>query len=424
MRILQIVHQYLPEHVGGTELYTRWLAQGLQEQGHTVAVFTRRERAGQGWEMQTVEQVSVYAAWAGEMTPTQRYLATFRNGALVDAFGQILDDFQADLVHVQHLMGLPAAILDVVQARGIPYIVTLHDYWWICANANLLTNYSDETCAGPVAYLNCTHCIVARSAQNASWLGAPVITGSLIWRARLLRKILQGAQQVIAFSEFVRTWYGQQGMAAAKLCLLAPGVEQPPADLPTRHRLPEQPVRLLYLGGIARVKGVHVILEALRHVPGAVELWVAGDLTSDPAYSDELRQLATTKVTFLGRLDRQAVWQRLAQVDVLLAPSLWHETYCFVAREAFAAGVPVIASRMGALSELVRHEIDGLLVSPGDPQAWQAALQSVVDDPQRLERWRTAIRQPAHRQEHIAQMIDLYTGVVKGYLSHRLVTDG
>ncbi|MCX6044135.1 MAG: glycosyltransferase family 4 protein [Chloroflexi bacterium] len=411
MRILQIVHQYLPEHVGGTELYTQWLTQGLQEQGHTVAVFTRRERTGQGLSIELVDQVPVYAAWAGVMTPTQRYLATFRNAALVNAFGQVLDHFQPDLVHVQHLMGLPTGILDLVQARGIPYIVTLHDYWWICANANLLTNYSDEICDGPVAYLNCTHCMVARSAQAASWLGAPALTGSLIWRARLLRKILQGAEQVIVFSEFVRTWYVQHGLASAKLRLLAPGVEQPPPDLPIRR--PEQPVRLLYLGGIARIKGVHVILEALRHLQGDVELWVAGDLTSDPVYSEELRQLATAQVTFLGRLDRQTVWQRLAQVDLLLAPSLWHETYCFVAREAFAAGVPVIASRIGALGELVHHEIDGLLVKPGDHHAWQAALQSVIDDPARLDRWRTAIRQPAHRQAHIAQVIDLYGGLVK-----------
>ncbi len=410
MRILQIVHQYLPEHVGGTELYTQWLTKGLQEQGHTVAVFTRRDRVGQGWDLQHVDQVLVYGAWAGEMTATQRYLATLRNAALVDAFGQILDHFQPDLVHVQHLMGLPTAIMDVVQARGIPYIVTLHDYWWVCANANLLTNYSDKICAGPSAYLNCTRCIVARSAQAVSWLGAPAITGSLIWRARLLRKILLGAEHVIAFSEFVRTWYGQQGVAVAKLRVLAPGVEQPPSDLPKRHRTPEQPVRLLYLGGIARIKGVHVLLAALRCMHGAVELWVAGDLTSDPVYSDELRQLATAQVTFLDRLDRQAVWQTLAQVDAVLVPSLWHETYCFVAREAFAAGVPVIAAQIGALGELVRHDVDGLLVAPGDPQAWQAALQSVVDHPQRLERWRAAIRQPVPKQMHLAQVSELYAG--------------
>src|SRR5687767_11558372 len=135
MRILHIVHQYMPDHVGGVELYTHGLSRGTYQQGHAVAVFTRQDRAGSGWTVQNVEGVQIYAAWAGELSPTQRYLAGFHNPTLVAAFRAAVDDFQPDLIHIEHLMGLPTALLDVVNEHNLPYIVTLWDYWWICANA-------------------------------------------------------------------------------------------------------------------------------------------------------------------------------------------------------------------------------------------------------------------------------------------------
>ncbi len=212
----------------------------------------------------------------------------------------------------------------------------------------------------------------------------------------------------------MRDWYGAHGVDASRLRVLAPGGEAPPAALPIRQRRQDQPLRLLYLGSIARIKGVHVVVEALRQVQGAVELWVAGDLTVDPAYSAELRQLATAQVTFLGRLDRAGVWQTLAQVDAVLIPSLSNESYCFVAREAFAARVPIIVAEIGALAEAVRHQVDGLLVAPGDVQAWRAAIQSVLDDPALLARLRTAIRPPPGWPTHIGQMNQLYNGIAQG----------
>lgn len=412
MRILHIVHQYMPDHVGGVELYTQWVTQALGQSGHTLAIFTRRDRAGSGWEvLADGAGVAVYSAWAGELTPSQRYLAGFHSPALVAAFRQTLAHFQPDLVHIEHLMGLPVGIMDVIQTAGLPYVVTLHDFWWICANANLLTNYSGANCAGPVAHLNCTRCVVARAHQTAAWLAAPAITGSLIWRAQALRKILAGAAQIITPSTFMRDWYVAHGVDASQIRVLAPGVEAPTTALPVRQRCPDKPVRLLYLGSIARIKGVHVVVAALQHVQGAVELWVAGDLTVDPVYSAELRQLATTQVTFLGRLDRTSVWQTLAQVDAVLIPSLSNESYCFVAREAFAARVPIIVAEIGALAEVVRHKVDGLLVTPGDGQAWRAAIQNIIDDPDQLDRWRTAIRQPPGWPVHIVQMNELYTAV-------------
>lgn len=411
MRILHLVHQYLPEHVGGTELYTQSLTQALAQRDHTVALFTRRDRAGQGWEQQEQQGVQLYAAWAGVMSPTRRYLTSFGNQAITTAFGAVLDHFQPDFVHVQHLLGLPVALFDQLHQRKLPYLVTLWDYWWFCANANLLTNHSQQNCAGPQAYLNCTRCVVSRAGRSAAWVTAPAILGSLAWRGHLLKQILNRAQQIIAPSTFVQDWYLAHGVAGHKLHVLGSGVEAPPAHYAPAPRPLGRPLRLLYLGSIAPLKGVHILLQALAQVNGAVELWIAGDPAVDPPYTAQLRQWATAQTAFLGRLARPQIWATLAQVDAVLVPSLSYETYCFVAREAFAAGVPVIAAAIGALSEVVVDNVNGLLVPPGDVAAWRAAIQRCVDQPELLPAWRRKITQPITVAQHVDQIEAIYQQV-------------
>lgn len=205
----------------------------------------------------------------------------------------------------------------------------------------------------------------------------------------------------------MQRWYKEHGVTG-DIHVLPLGVEAPPADLPQPRWQPGTPLRLLYLGSIAHIKGIHTLVNALRLVQGAVELWIAGNLATDPAYAQQLQAQAPPQVTFLGPLTRSQVWQTLAQVDMLLAPSLSYETYCFAAREAFAAGVPVLAADIGALSEVVENNVNGLLLPPGDVAAWQAAIQRCVDQPQLLYEFRRHIPQPITVAQHVDQVEMLY----------------
>jgi glycosyltransferase involved in cell wall biosynthesis len=166
-------------------------------------------------------------------------------------------------------------------------------------------------------------------------------------------------------------------------------------------------LRLAYIGGLSWQKGVHVAVEAMQSVSGA-ELWLAGDETTDPAYVARLRDLAGPSVRFLGRLSRAEVWQTLAQIDVLLVPALWYETFSLIISQAFAMGVPVIASQLGPLADRVRSEVDGLLLEPGQVSVWQKALQSLADDPTPLSRWQVNIQPPLSLSEHQVRVNALY----------------
>lgn len=410
MRVLHIVHQYPPQQVGGTELYTQAAAQGMADRGHEAAVFTRSRGPGTGLETAREGDITVYRAWEGDPSPAARYAASFRRGPLLAAFDQAVAEFRPDVVHMQHLLGLPLAILDRVYAASIPYVVTLHDYWWVCANAQLLTNYSGEVCAGPRAYVNCTRCALARQGSQSLPL-APALWGSLAWRASALRQGLGRAAALLASTRFVADWHAAHGAPRARLQVLPLGVDRPAA---LRHirREPGAPLRLAYVGGLSWQKGVHVALEAISGMEGALELWVAGDLTADPAYVERLRRLAGAHVHFMGRLDRAGVWRLLGEVDALLAPSLWYETYCYAVHEAQAAGTPVIVSDLGVLAEAVQDGVNGLLAPPGDVAAWRAAVTRLIAEPELASRLAASAAAPPTVEAHIAQLAQAYGAAV------------
>jgi glycosyltransferase involved in cell wall biosynthesis len=171
-------------------------------------------------------------------------------------------------------------------------------------------------------------------------------------------------------------------------------------------------VRFAYIGGLSWQKGVHVLVEAFRGLQGACELWIAGDESFDPPYVARMRAQAVPGVRFLGRLTREQVWETLAQVDVAVVPTLWYETFSFIVSEAFAAGLPVVASRLGPLADRVRDGVDGLLLPPGDVAAWRTALQRLISEPALLAGLRTNVRPPLTLEEHTEQIEALYTRLV------------
>ncbi len=411
LRILHLVHQYLPEHVGGVELYTRWLTQAQSQRGHEVAILYRRSAEGTGQEMRAEGDVRVWAAWNGVVSPGRRFLHTFRDPPMLPLWEQVLDTFAPDLVHIEHLMGLPVALASVARQRRIPYTITLWDFWWVCANAQLLTNYDQTICAGPRGYLNCARCALARVERPYLWPALPPLAGLMAWRNRLLRRVLKGAGALIAPTPFVHRWHTAHRVPRERLVTLEPGLEHPRTI--TRGAPTDRPLRFGYIGGLAPQKGLHVLVQAFSGLQGEAELWIAGDESFDPPYVARLRSLAAdAPVRFLGRLSREAVWEMLAQVDVVTVPTLWYETFSFIVSEAFVAGLPVVASRLGPLADRVRDGLDGLLLPPGDVSAWRQALQRLVDDPALLAHLRANVRPPTTLEAHVAQLDALYARLV------------
>jgi glycosyltransferase involved in cell wall biosynthesis len=412
MRVLHIVHQYPPEFVGGTELYTQTVAQSLAACGHAVSVFVPSSHAAD-LALTDESGVRVHRVPLGPRSANAVFLSTFSQRTLSAGFARVLQQERPDLIHLQHLMGLPARLIDQIAAAGIPFVATLHDYWYVCANAQLLTNTRQEICAGPRGWINCGQCALARAGHPDWQVLAPAAAPLLGYRHHLLRRVLERAAHLIAPTEFVHETYRRLGAPTDRVHVIPHGIELP-AELPPIVPRSTPALRVAYIGGLSWQKGVHTVIEAVNGLPPkAVQLTIYGDLNAFPDYVARLKQLTQQpSIQLAGRLARAGLWQVLRATDVIVVPSLWYETASLIVQEAFAAGVPVLASDLGALRERVRHQLDGLLVPAGDAAAWRNVLQRCLDEPDLLPRLQQGIGPVRSLTEHLIDLEALYSKTV------------
>ena len=409
MKILHIVHQYLPETIGGTELYTQTLAQHQVAAGHSVAVFYPSQREEKLWQT-TDNHLRVYGAAVGLRSRTRIFLSTFGDKALREMFTAVLQQEQPDLIHIQHLMGLPTSLIDAIQ---VPFVITLHDYWYGCGNAQLVTNYDSTICQGPDHWFyNCGRCALARGGQS-EWL-APLVAPLMAWRNVRLRPILQRASKVIAPTHFVQQTYQQLGLAGDNMIVIPHGIEVPheqiQAILATRPLRQPGTLHIGYIGSLGWQKGVHNLIAAVNRLPTeGVKLTIYGRLDTFPDYVAELQQQAHHPgIHFAGPVSRTDLWAALAAFDVVVMPTLWYEASPLTIQEVFAVGVPIVASRIGAMTEKIREGVDGRLVPPGNADALHKVLFNLLTDPTSLTQLRQNI-QPVHTMaEHIEEIEALY----------------
>lgn len=406
MRILHIVHQFMPEKVGGTELYAQTLARFQVAQGHAVALFTPASQ-NSGLQMATEAGVDIYRAGIGPRSPTAVFGSTFHHPQLNHLFADAFAQHQPDIIHIQHMMGLPIHLSSQFVGKR-PYLVTLHDYWHLCANAQLLTNDSQTTCSGPHYWLNCGRCALARAGAAAAWPLAPALVPLLGWRERLLRPLLHQAAALVAPTEFLRQQHAKLGVPANAITVIPNGI-MVPATIPPHVPAPGQ-LRVVYVGGIAWQKGVHILVEAVNKLPHApISLAVYGDLSTFPDYAAQLQaQAHHPGIQFNGRLPHDQLYHALANADVVVVPSLWYENDPLTIQEAFAAQVPVFASNHGALPERVREQINGRLFPPGDSNTLSQLLQQALHNPSQLLQLRHTMPPPHDIQTHLQTINHLY----------------
>lgn len=411
MRILHLVHQYLPRWVGGVEIYTHGLAQAQEQAGHAVAIFVRENAPG-GLELASQNGVRVYRWQGGERGEMQQWLTTLGDSAIQSAFQRVLDEFQPEVVHLQHLLGLPTTLVSLLAARRIPMVMTLHDYSLLCGNTKLLTNDTEQLCQGPRAYINCAQCGLAKAGRTSLRSFATIVAPVFALRALALKTMFRHINQFIAPTEFVQQMHVQlANIPISKIRVIDYGIELPVESPPPFRSVGA--LRVAFIGSIARLKGVHLLISAFNLMPAEAELRIAGDLTRQPSYTAELLAMAKhPNISFLGVCDRAAVQNLLDWSDILTVPSIWYEVSPLVIHEAWARGKPVMVGDFGSLASLVKHGVNGWCVKPPHrPSAWAEALQELHYNRAKLKVLQTQIHVPKNFTQHVAEMEHVYSNL-------------
>lgn len=384
MRILFVVHKYPPFSLGGTEIYTHNLVTELHRRGHQVTLYFRADFSPAPFAARD-EQVAGLPArrLSAPLTgwrafPLVEFFRTFRNPAIERDFAAFVQRVRPDIVHFQHLMALSAHLLPIARQAGLPTVLTLHDYWFLCANAQLVWP-SGRRCPGKAAGLNCARCALARFRSPLTWPLRPALAPLFWYRDAVVRAAGLSAHHYFSPSEFLAARYRAAGFPADRLTILENGLPLTALRSLAWQPAPNGRLRCTFLGSLAWQKGVHVLVNAFRDLPPErAQLRIYGPPNTFPAYSATLRQMANPANTiFMGAIPNDEVGAVLATTDVLIVPSLWYENSPLVIQEAHALEIPVIASDLGALPEKVGA--GGWLFPPGDAAALRARLQTLLD---------------------------------------------
>ncbi|MCT0225745.1 glycosyltransferase [Synechococcus sp. CS-1328] len=265
-----------------------------------------------------------------------------------------------DLIHAHCLQVLTAAPLRIAADLGIPYLVTLHDAWWLSPLQFLTTPDGQPVDpADPLGH------------EPAGASRDPLAVEKAIERSNDLADVLAGASARLAVSESFANLYRQAGIAAVEVL---ENDWTPMATLSRPRRRSDAPLRLCHVGGMAVHKGFAVLRAAVLQLPQpGLELTVV-DHSLEEGAEGYTTHWNTTPVRFVPPVSMGAMASFYAQQDVLVAPSIWPESYGLVTREALSAGLWVIASAIGALADPIEDGVNGNRVPPGDPRALAAVL--------------------------------------------------
>lgn len=323
---------------GGEDAVVEAEAALLRARGHLVEVYLRHND-----ELR-------------EMSPRAAARDTIWSARTVREVGQLIDTFRPDLIHVHNTFALISpAIAAVADKRGTPVVQTLHNFRLLCPQAALLRDGRVcEDCVGRFPWRGvvrrCYHRSAGQSAVLAAMLGLHRVLGT--YRNRVTR--------YIALSEFSRGRFAAGGLPEQRIA-----VKPNFADIPRPSDGPRSAA--LFVGRLSPEKGTRV-LAALGATPRARPIDVIG---TGP---DQARLEGLPGIRLLGWQPQASVYASMREASYLLAPSICYENFPLAVMEAFAHGVPVVASRLGALAELVDEGTTGLLFEPGDPQDLAAAI--------------------------------------------------
>lgn len=210
--------------------------------------------------------------------------------------------------------------------------------------------------------------------------------------ARCEKYLIRHADTLICNSRFTRDSIFSRGKSIPEVVIAPPGLEVSASAVDSQKgRATSETLRLLYIGECSRVKGLIYLVRAISRLKRLnLHLDVVGGNQQEPEYESMVRQFVKEsaledRVAFHGYLDRVSLNTMYAGSDLCVVPSL-AEGYGMVAAEALAFGLPVLASRVGALTELVIDSDNGLLVSSADDSALASAIERLASDRTLLER--------------------------------------
>ena len=408
MKVLIVSNGIPPSSIGGVEVYTHDLSKGLYKRGIDVVVFAREsdpKLADYTLNVSSEDGFRVYRV-ISDYKQVKTFEQLFLDNQIDEIYTNILRGQRPDIVIFNHLIALSANLPLITSREGFPYILYLHDFWTICQRVNLL-DYQNQVCPGPKRGGDCFRCLTPPinnnwrqrlshgillttkyfiSSRLRQWLRnllkTTVVTlypsspSTLEFRYKVFKEGIERSKLILVPSLYLRRVFEQNQFPSKLIKVLPLGIMSPQEKRTEGKR--ENTFYFGYVGNIIPAKGVHILLEAFQATENNFYLLIFGRYI-DPAYMNRLLGMKgnNERIKFLGEFEPKDRDNIYAKFDCLIIPSVVPESFSLVAREALIRGIPVIASNIGALCEVIIPGENGLLVKPNSVADLQKAIESI-----------------------------------------------
>lgn len=453
MKILLVSHTFLPKYMGGTEVCTFEAAKELQKNGHTVnIVCTDPLSVEDPYTVTTSDYhgIPVHTIHKNVMELKQ-YDETYNDKKINPVFTTLLEQLKPDIVHFHHIMHLSLDCFQIVKAKNIPQILTLHDFWFqtplfdrVFKDGTLYKDYSFENeikilvnmlNAGSVAYTpadpkfflkskNKTKYIynvlkkiysriVAKAIENHRFYKYSALVHA---RNMEMRKALKTVDIVIFPTLFLFQELVNWNFSAKKILFR-------PDPINTSHFkkfaiTPSKKLRFAFIGSIIPSKGVDVLVQAWKSLaPKTAELHIYGNLETDPKYGSKIKKLSEgcRTIEFKGTFAANEVARVYETFDVIVIPSRWFENVPLVLRNAYIGKQPVIGTDLGSLSETIVDGKTGFLFKNEDSADLAEKMKKFIDNPEMIKDMSHNFPEMDSVEGQMREMTGIYKKLQKEY---------
>jgi glycosyltransferase involved in cell wall biosynthesis len=391
-KILFINTLYRPDIGGGAEIVLQAQVEGLKSKGYDVVILTTKEKGDITFDF--INNIKVYRAgiknlyWPhkkeshNSISKFLWHLKDRHNDEMMKYLHHVIHLEKPDLVICHNLTGWTIATWKEVKKFNIPVFQVLHDQYLLCLNSNMYKN-------GRICEKQCLLCGFMRKDFASRTINVDVVIG-------VSRYILD---------KFVNNGY----FLSSRQEVVHNRLKINDKNSSTTTIASYTPLRIGFIGTLSVVKGIDILIKAFKKTNINATLVIAGK--GEANYEDYLKRLASgdNRIQFIGYVESNSFY---SSIDLLVVPSLWNDTFPGVAIEACANNLAVIASKRGGLPEIIKDEVNGILIEPTEESIHDSIL-FYYENPSILELHKQNSKKSAENLLDFDKMIQEYIDLIE-----------
>lgn len=360
-------------------------------------------------------------------------------------FLEVVNNVKPDIIHFHELESLTGSLLVLSRNLGIPYVLDIHNYWYLCPQRDLM-DINKKTCNEWEEGIKCASCFVLPTSSKVGWMYVGYLAntwiGKLInifinmaYKKRIkkenIRKVIADIKHISAYRARRYFFIFELNKASA---IIYPsnramelyktyGVENQNSyvKLPINKNylnikakscknISASNITFGYIGSILPHKGIHILIEAFnmanKQTGEKCQLIIYG--SGDTVYEEELKSKCGKNIVFKGKYLPSQINEVLKNIDVAVIPSLWEDCSPIVLNELKLSKTPIIGSKIGGIEEAINHEVNGYLFTPGNVTELSSYMNQFIKNPNKIRHFMESMNFSFNIDTYINQIKEIY----------------